>query len=266
MFNVDYWFIFPLVLLGAIAANATGAGGGVVFVPAFHMLGIREESIIATSFAIQCFGMTAGMIAWRKLAIERQASENFTESKIWQSYQPMIRRLALPAIAGVLIGQHVLSVESAEQVRGLFKSFSIVFGIAILVTTVYLARFSDELSPVNVNRSLTALMVSVSLVGGVITAWLSIGVGELLAVMLILLRFPVRYAIGVAVSISAICVLVGVQYYVWVNTTIHYQILVFAAPAALIGGSVAKKITSYFSALQLKVFIAFWVLISAVLI
>lgn len=264
MFNLDYWFIFPLALLGAIVANATGAGGGVVFVPAFHMLGISADSIIASSFAIQCFGMTAGMIAWRRLAIERQSSEDVLEREVWLSYRSMIRRLALPAIAGVLIGQLLFTLESAAQVRLLFKSFSIAFGITILLTTLYLRRLPAVLRPFGLSNSIRALLALVSLVGGVITAWLSIGVGELIAVMLILLRFPVRYAIGVAVSISAISVLVGVQYYLWFESTVNFQVLLFAAPAALIGGSVAKRLVSYFTPVQLKVFIASWILISAV--
>jgi uncharacterized membrane protein YfcA len=264
LLNLDYWFIFPLALLGAIVANATGAGGGVVFVPAFHMLGMGEESIIATSFAIQCFGMTAGMLAWRRLANERHSSNDLLEAETWLSYQSMINRLALPAIAGVLVGQYLISLESAEHVRLLFKYFSIVFGLMILGTTVYLTRLPDKLKPMDLNNGTNAALALVCLIGGVITAWLSIGVGELVAVTLILMRFPVRYAIGVAVSISAISVWIGVQFYLWVHPTINFEVLLFAAPAALIGGSVAKRVVSYFSPVQLKVFIASWILISAI--
>lgn len=264
MFNPDYWFIFPLALLGAIVANATGAGGGVVFVPAFHLLGIGPESIIATSFAIQCFGMTAGMFAWRRLAKQRQASDDVQEREIWQGYQAMILRLAPSAIVGVIIGQYLISLGSADQVRLLFKSFSILFGLTILATTFYLMRLPNSLLPMALTKPFKLALGLVSLVGGIITAWLSIGVGELVAVMLILMRFPVRYAIGVAVSISAISVWVGVQYYLWVQPTINIQVLLFAAPAAIIGGSVAKRVVSYFSPVQLKIFIASWILISAV--
>lgn len=264
MFNLDYWFIFPLALLGAIVANATGAGGGVVFVPAFHLLGIGGESIIATSFAIQCFGMTAGMFAWRRLALQSQSSSVALDREIWQDYQGMVKRLALPTIIGVLIGQYAVALDSAAQVKTLFKGFSFIFGLAILGTTIYLVRNTKELKAITVSITMHAVLALTSFVGGVITAWLSIGVGELVAVMLILLRFPVRFAIGVAVSISAISVWVGVQYYLWIETNIDYEVLAFAAPAAVIGGSVARRVVSYFSPVQLKVFIASWILISAV--
>jgi uncharacterized membrane protein YfcA len=101
------------------------------------------------------------------------------------------------------------------------------------------------------------------LIGGVNTAWLSIGVGELIAVMLILMRYPVRMAVGVAVSVSAISVWVGVQRYLWQEPVIDWNVLMFAGPAALIGGTVAKRVVAFFSPVQLKMFIATWILVSA---
>ena len=53
-----------LGITGAIAANSTGAGGGIVFVPSFQALGMEVPQVVATSFAIQCFGMTVGSISW----------------------------------------------------------------------------------------------------------------------------------------------------------------------------------------------------------
>jgi len=99
--------------------------------------------------------------------------------------------------------------------------------------------------------------------GGVLTAWLSVGVGELVAVALILMRYPVRMAIGVAVSVSAVLVWVGVQKYFWLEPSMNVNVLLFAAPAALIGGTVARYLVAYFSPVQLKLFIASWILFSA---
>jgi uncharacterized membrane protein YfcA len=71
-------------------------------------------------------------------------------------------------------------------------------------------------------------------------------------------------SVGVAVSVSAIAVWVGVQKYIWFSSGINLNILIFAAPAALIGGPLARRIASYLTATQLKIVIAGWVLISAV--
>jgi hypothetical protein len=60
----EYGGFIALGITGAIFANATGAGGGVVFVPFINHLGFDATTIVATSFAIQCCGMTAGAITW----------------------------------------------------------------------------------------------------------------------------------------------------------------------------------------------------------
>jgi len=46
----DYVLFSFLGLLGAIFANTTGAGGGVVFIPMFNQLNFTESQSIATSF------------------------------------------------------------------------------------------------------------------------------------------------------------------------------------------------------------------------
>ena len=104
----------------------------------------------------------------------------------------------------------------------------------------------------------------VGFTGGAITAWLSIGVGEMVAILLILLRFPVTLSVGVAVTISALAVWVGVQKYLWFDQIIDVNILVFAAPAALLGGTLARRVAILLTPFQLKVTIAVWVLFSAV--
>jgi uncharacterized membrane protein YfcA len=264
--DINYAPFFLLALLGAIVANSTGAGGGVVFVPAFKMLGIDQASIIATSFAIQCFGMTAGSFAW----FRHSRKQNLKLEPAWAEYTALIKSFALPTILGVVFGQTFFQPDDGQQTIFVFKIFSAIFGIAILVTTYRLRQSTDV--------ALTALRVSslkssagfrgacylTGFVGGAITAWLSIGVGELVAILLILLRFPVALSVGVAVSLSALAVWVGVQRYVWFDGTIDLNILLFAAPAALIGGTLARSIASFLSPVQLKVTIAIWVLISAV--
>ena len=64
------WFLPAVGTLGAIIANTSGTGGGVVFVPVFNAL--REHGImaldplhvVAASMGIQSFGMTMGALRW----------------------------------------------------------------------------------------------------------------------------------------------------------------------------------------------------------
>lgn len=260
--DFSYWYFFLLALFGAVVANSTGAGGGVVFVPAFNLLGLSPDSVIATSFAIQCFGMTAGTLAWFRHARLQQVSE---VPEVWNAYLPHILWFGLPSMLGVVAGQALFEARAAHEIVSLFKGFSIVFAISILATTYYLVRTQKrKLPPVQAQGYFYLLFVIVGGVGGMITAWLSIGVGELVAVLLILMRYPVRMAVGVAVSVSAMSVWVGVQKYLWILPTIDWNVLMFAGPAALIGGTVAKHVIAWFTPVQLKLFIAAWILFSAI--
>ena len=63
----EFGLFSVLGVIGAIFANATGAGGGVVFVPFFNYLSFSAQSVVATSFAIQCCGMTAGALTWARI-------------------------------------------------------------------------------------------------------------------------------------------------------------------------------------------------------
>lgn len=261
MIDFSYWPFFFLAIIGAIVANATGAGGGVVFVPAFTMLELSASSIVATSFAIQCFGMTAGSLAWYKVLL---AELKGAQSPIWQHYGRLVVLFSLPSALGVIVGQTLLSLDSHEEVKSLFKGFSILFAVAIVITTLHLARVRVVREVLPLSHFIRALMMGVGFAGGLITAWLSIGVGELVAVMLILMRYPVRLAIGVAVSVSAISVWVGVQHYLWIDPSIDFNVLIFAGPAAIIGGTVARYVAGIFTPVQLKLFIASWIFISAI--
>jgi len=265
--DFNYAPFFILALLGAIVANSTGAGGGIVFVPAFKMLGIEHSSIVATSFAIQCFGMTAGSIAWYKHA--QRAQQTIESSSAWNCYRKLCVFFILPTIIGVVVGQTLLISNGIAQTVGVFKVFSAFFGVAILFTTYRLAKSRapdlkiDDVDRVFGNVTVKVALIFTALVGGVITAWLSVGVGELIAIALILLRFPVRMAVGVAVTVSAAAVWVGVQKYLWLSQLIDFDILIFAGPAAIIGGTLARPIANLLSPVQLKSVIALWVLISA---
>ncbi len=268
LIDLNYAPFFLLALLGAIVANATGAGGGIVFVPAFKLLGIDHASIIATSFAIQCFGMTAGSIAWFRYS----GKQDIKLEPAWSEYLSLVTLFATPTIVGVVFGQTVFQPGNEQQTIFVFKLFSAIFGVAILVTSYQLRKTTStglsiqELQSMKQSRLMRTVFYFTGFVGGAITAWLSIGVGELVAILLILLRYPVALSVGVAVSVSALAVWVGVQKYIWFIHGINLDILIFAAPAAIIGGTLARRIASCLTPTQLKMLIACWVLISAVVL
>ncbi|MDU0354599.1 sulfite exporter TauE/SafE family protein [Paraglaciecola aquimarina] len=253
-----------LGILGAVLANATGAGGGVVFVPFFNQLDFNVAASVATSFAIQCCGMTAGAITWwayyRKMHLTDHSEKNY-----WQSLSRVICLTVPASIIGVwmvqLQPQFFVSFSDPQSLHAGFGIFSILLSIAIFCSALLLNK--PQLS-VHLTHADCAALVLIAWVGGGITAWLSIGVGELLAVYLIIRGFNVTFAIAAAVMLSAFTVWGGVIFHLWVTHAIYWPVVLFAGAGAIIGGILAKQLVLFFSPKNLKLFFAGWVFILGV--
>jgi uncharacterized membrane protein YfcA len=102
-------------------------------------------------------------------------------------------------------------------------------------------------------------LLLVALIGGGITAWLSIGVGELLAVYLIVRGFNVTFAIAAAVILSAFTVWGGIIFHLVETQAVYWPVVLFAGAGAIMGGIVAKHLVLYFSTKHLKLFFAAWI-------
>jgi uncharacterized membrane protein YfcA len=247
---LDYWLFSFLGILGAIFANATGAGGGVIFVPMFAQLNFTEQQSIATSFAIQCFGMTAGAVTWSHHYYSQKR-----DLRLWQGYKRIILLTSISS-ALALTGIFVFQISSPASLHISFSWFSLLLGLFI-VLTVYALKPHRERSQI-VLFDYVALVL-IGFFGGAITAWLSVGVGELLVIYLILRRFDINMAVASAVVVSAISVWIAIGQ---VQEAIYWQVLLFAGPGALLGGVFAKTLVTHMSATRLKLFLAFWLLIT----
>ncbi len=255
----EFGVFFALGLAGALVANSTGAGGGVIFIPFFSAIGFTSSEAVGTSMAIQCFGMTAGSVAWLN-NIQRHPES--VACKL-----PVIRKLLLatgpPTIVGVLLGQYVLPQPEIE-VTEIFRWFSIVFGI-ILFAYTWLNRklIVEETHEVHLRKCI--LLAVTALVGGVVTSWISVGVGEILALLLFFLGFSPALAVAIGVYSSSLSVLTGVVFHIF-GHNISIEVLLFAGQAALIGGYLARHITHRLGGYYLKLFFALWIFISGVFI
>lgn len=263
------WFIYQLTeysaytllgMLGALFANATGAGGGVIFIPAFQQLGITAAQAVATSFAIQCFGMTTGSIMWITHAKQQHAQKCQLEN--W-TLLPKISFLCLPFSVLGIWTVYGLGVSSPASVSYLFAYFSIFIGVGLLYTGLKKIISDKKQTPVKevnvVNLTDKIVLISLSYLGGIITAWLSVGVGEIIAFYLIFRGYRVTLAIAVAVVLSAGTVWSGIGYHIYENN-IYWNVLYFAGPGAVIGAVLAKRLATSIPVFQLKMFFAIWVL------
>lgn len=240
-----------LGLTGAIFANSTGAGGGVVFIPAFNALEFLPAQSIATSFAIQCFGMTAGALTWA-----RYRRDAMRANPQWQHLPRFLWLCAPFSLLGLtLVG--LLDWRSPDHLHTQFSVFSVVLALS-LFTTLRWAKLDRTQAPASIDAVALPL---ISFLGGIVTAWLSVGVGELIAVYLLWRRFDVRLAVAVAVIVSAISVWLAGSYLALAGSDIVWPVVMFAGPAAVCGGIIARRLATWVDPIHLKVFFASWILV-----
>ncbi|MDN3653295.1 sulfite exporter TauE/SafE family protein [Thalassotalea ponticola] len=251
----DYFAFFFLGIGGAIAANSTGAGGGVVFVPFFDAIGMHIDQVIATSFAIQCFGMTVGSISW--LLFFNSNSKQRVE-RVNLLYQALLASVPF-SIAGLLLVQY-LPIAPVASINLIFSVFSLVFGIVVLYHCAYLNKRSTHRGAKTLTAKEVALIAFVSFIGGIITAWISVGVGEIVAVILLIRGFSVMFSVATGVIVSAISVICGVPYFIELSL-INTQVLMFAAPGAMVGALLARYLALWLGAQRLKLFLGSWILL-----
>lgn len=250
-----------LGLVGAVFANATGAGGGVVFVPFFNQLDFSVVTSVATSFAIQCCGMTAGALTWWAF-YNQLKTNNQADFKQWQPMGKVLLLTVPFSIFGLWMvqinPQFFAHFSDPTSLHNGFGIFSIGLALAIFASVFLLSsqRFNTQLSMYD-----CITLSAVALVGGGITAWLSIGVGELVAVYLIIRRFNVTFAIAAAVILSALTVWGGIIFHLLITQAVYWPVVLFAGAGAIVGGILAKQLVLYFSAKNLKLFFAGWIFI-----
>lgn len=241
-------------LIGAIFANSTGAGGGVVFIPAFQWLGFSDAQSVGTSFAIQCFGMTAGSFAWLRYARSSQ-----TPPEEWACFSQITLICAIGSVLG-LAAINGFGVASPGSLKHIFAVFSLVLGSSLLFSVMRYGALDIRLQLTQLD---IAMIVLIGLLGGVITAWLSVGVGEILALYLLLRGFSATMSVAAAVCVSAISVWSSISYHAMAGNVV-WDVILFAGPAAVIGGTIAKRLAVWMPPVQLKVFFSCWVLFMGV--
>ena len=268
----DVWFLPGVGIFGAIIANATGTGGGVVFIPAFvainafardagiEQLFIEPKNTFAISFLIQSFGMSIGSLVW----ISRfygGGTVHPADRIDGHSFLTIVFTVLVSTLPALLITQFALieTIEPALLIDA-FKWFSVVLGVVLLVFTWALKR-------VKPNRFMPSyfdiyMLFLLGAIGGVITAFFSVGVGELVAVYLIFRKFPTVASVAAAVVISAITVITGVWVHLW-DGNIVWPIALMAIPGAMVGGFIARLFALWLGPLWLKTFASIWITASS---
>ncbi|WOJ94490.1 sulfite exporter TauE/SafE family protein [Congregibacter variabilis] len=243
-------FVF-VGIIGAIFANATGAGGGVVFIPVFHELGFTSPQSVATSFGIQCFGMTTGAIAW-----SRHYQKTHRQQGHWAAFLPSLF-LSVPFSVLGLWTVNLLQISPPAETVTSFAVFSLLLGVAIILVS----RKQDTVFQERLRRSDLLALGPIAFMGGIVTAWLSVGVGEFVAFYLILRRYDVKLAVAVAVVLSAITVWSAAPEQLIMGESADWSVIMFAGPGAIIGAVIARQLALAMNTIKLKRFFGIWLVL-----
>lgn len=256
----NYFYFLFLGIIGAIFANTTGAGGGVIFIPIFNSLELSELQALSTSFAIQCFGMTAGTLTWWRYYKEKIKHGSQQISSEWSQY-PIILKCCIPAsIAGLWLCQ-LANLQPPQSMPFTFGVFSIVLGVILGLNSIYRNKYSGD--QVLSKKGLYTIVL-VSFLGGIITGWLSVGVGELIVIYLLLKRTAPIVAIAAGVTVSAATVWASAYIHFTPSAQTYFQIVLFAGPGAILGGLLARRIVTLLSIKNLKLVFSCWIISSGI--
>jgi uncharacterized membrane protein YfcA len=269
------WIFIPVGILGAIIANATGTGGGVVFVPVFlalkdgaipidpalqDLVTLTAAQTIAVSFTIQCFGMSVGSLNWARAIFVQNALAWYDQVPNATLMAAFTAPLALGIPALLLVQSFV--VVNGDELIFYFKIFSLALGTVLLFFTWQQKRAPKSARRLIMTRVDIWALLGLGALGGAVTAVFSVGIGEFLAIYLILRRYPTTIAIAVAVWVSLVCVVVGF----WDNFFAGLVVLPVALMAvigAIIGGYLAKGIAGVLGPLWLKTAASIWIIASS---
>ena len=181
------WVFIPIGVAGAILGNISAIGGGIVFIPCvifiFHL---PPVTALKVALATQSWGMTSGAVGWlQKKAVPLNALK--------------------AAVPGLLIGSTVSSLiihPNALLVKLLFGPVSILLG---LLTLILMRKARPAKGRADVPPGARWPLFFAAVFGGLITGWVAIGEGEVVAAVLMLAYgVDVTASIGLGVALLAV--------------------------------------------------------------
>ena len=133
--------------------------------------------------------------------------------------------------------------------------------VALIVASEFLPKPDAEARKITWDKD-AAFLLGIGVAGGFFVGWISIGVGELLAVYLLLRGARGSDAIGLAVIVTSVSVLlVGLVTGFGLPADVTTGLLV--APGALLGGFLAPYVLSMVGQARVKWFCATIIVMSA---
>ena len=221
---------WPLVLIGiggAIIGNFTAIGGGLVFVPAM-IFAYNADPVAALKLAFlsQAVGMTSGASGW-----------------LARGEVPLrLLKWTVPTLMlGALVSSFLIR-PSPALVKGLFGPIAIAAG----VMTLYTLNRKEGLR--DLPRSANLPLALVSLLGGMITGWVAIGEGEIVAAYCMLpKKLSVSRALGLGVVLLSVNSIFLALLHALYFGGVPWDMAIFTMLGTLWGGRMGPFLAQWFS-------------------
>lgn len=180
----ENWPLIIIGIFGAIIGNVTAIGGGIIFIPVLMFVyRVDPVSALKLTFVTQAVGMTSGASGW-----------------LHRGEVPLpLLKWTIPAlIAGASISSFLIHPQPM-LVKALFGPVAFVAGLLTLITLDRKGGLMELPA-----RALIPVML-ISFVGGLITGWVAIGEGEIIAAFCMLAYgLNANRAIGLGVVLLSI--------------------------------------------------------------
>jgi uncharacterized membrane protein YfcA len=230
---------WPLILIGvagALIGNLTAIGGGLVFVPT--MIFVYSASPVAAlklAFVTQAVGMTSGATGW--------LSRGEVPTRLLKWTVPSL-------FAGALVSSFVYR-PNPMLVKELFGPVTIIAGLLTLYTLDHKGGVPDLPRRANVWVAIVAFF------GGIITGWVAIGEGEIVAAFCMLaFGLNANRALGLGVVLLSINSIFLALLHSFVFGGVPWQWAIFTMLGVLWGGRLGPFVGQWFSMRTAKKFFA----------
>ncbi len=256
--TLEYWYMFPVAILVATVAMASGVGGATFLAPIF-ILGLRlsPEVAIGTGLLTEVFGFASGLIAYaRKRLIDYRLGVALLVVTIpaallgtWVSgsIEPDILKVVL-GVGLFAVALSFLRTPEHKDVVRMDTAIRQEYGGAQAETCMKTAD-GEQICYTVCNRNEGRLIAGI---GGLFVGLISTGLGELNGYFLLQrCRVPSKVAVATSVFIVAATALAGASGHVLLfvqsgpdvlNTAI--SVAIFTVPGVILGGQLGSLVAS----------------------
>jgi len=252
----NLWFLPGIGVIAAIIANTSGTGGGVVFVSMFNALrewrvmDLQPLQVVGVSMAILSFGMTMGALRWTDRLFHQPPPDRLNAAVNPCDFFTVVGTVLALSLPALLLTQRATAFDQHAVLMS-YKVFSIMLGLALIATTWTVNRQRVE------NARLAKGDLAVLLLCAVLGRDRRTG-------RAVSLHPPLSRP---AMHRSGLCDLVD-KHDRWKRLayrggTIAWEVVLLAAPGAMLGGFLARPIALWLGARRLKTLDGTWIVLSA---